>query len=294
MGHTIVKSDILVEDDRSITIICPSNDPIIYSLTRAPVVRVTKTEIHHPFLRPFKKFFLSGKPEIGFVRYIMVQTSMHPFPAVIGSISWLPKSCRVFIYPGWGPGVLNKLNSKDEVVLEGMPVDHITREPSHKNNDILNGSTHFTSINRSKKKTKIWPSTSLTLKDDKSIHWGRLQVREPKVLDPAGIVSMKLEESFYKKPDEIRKIFSTAIFGEHPVLLLYGNKPWANGRLLVDFLLIKGRLEDRDYPRLGISPVGRESLTRIALGGSESLSLLVRLQNDNVALRRAFYWENKR
>ncbi|MBU0458834.1 hypothetical protein KKF03_05330 [Patescibacteria group bacterium] len=267
-------------------ITCPFDNPEKYPIINAPIMN---NNPNHPFFRPLRKFFENGNPTVGEITYILIQTSFHQFPAVLASVCWLPDTKRILLFPAWGLGRLDKIDPKGNALLQGKTTDHITCELTDIVPTVNNGSIHFTFTDQ--KRTK-WKGTYLTLRDKTSLHWGRMQIREPDILDLAGIATLEVNQNRYFTRKKIEEVLSKAIKNQHPILYLPGGGAWSSGRLLVEFLIIQDKLEDREYPRLGPCLAKTESLTKIPL--DKGLSLLVRLQNDQTTPLRSFCWEHKR
>jgi hypothetical protein len=209
----------------------------------------------HAYLRPFHRLLFRGKPEIGSVNYVLLSPARNlplvvlgawvlsegsKAPSVLGQ--WI-RPRRLIHFPGFGKG-------STEHPVSGKKISfwhHITFEETTRGNLSSHPSAD---LDESGHKQKAFPTAPLRFKNAYGRHLGTAIIRQPQDLDLAGLAVMQFSiQPHLRSSSKVEDWIQKSMKREHALVELHSATQWTSDSYLrVNYALIRGNLEDKEYP----------------------------------------------
>lgn len=220
-----------------------------------PSQQPVRREGFHALLRPFHRFLQQGKPEIGRVHYVLLAPSKSLPPVVLGAWvlgngrttdegGWI-RPRRLIHFPGFGEGTFKyppfasnrkRIPYWHHVTFEETAAGNVSSHPSSKVDD-------------RGQKIHLFPTTPLKFKNAIGRHLGTAVVRQPRDLDVSGFAVMDSQVKGGYTSDTIEKKVCESIVSEHALIRFpYGSRWESDLYLRVNYAIIRGSLDDKEYP----------------------------------------------
>lgn len=243
----------------------------VHCPARIPVPEPWPPNLFHPFLRPLRRTFEQGNPDIGKVHFVLLNGgAQYPMLALMTLVegpgkAWPPEpnrylEGRLIVFPGWGDGLVQVQTKAGD---PGSKTDHVTFEEPRPGKV----SGHLTPVS-DEPDEKPYPASPVFLPQGNVLHLCSFRVQQPQDVDAAGLTWCRMASPASLPGTQIDNSLDGAVSHDRHALVTLPQRPIWDQRhhLAINVLLSMGPLEDKDYP---VDPGSMAPSLRRRLTGAE-------------------------